>query len=312
MPYQRSSSYCFPKVLVVFALLCVVTFQFGPWSSHPWSSVQGQASLAGIPKKIWQINLASVQTESLIRTQALTWLTTNAGYTYTLMSDQGAKEFISKSFPSRPEIFQLYSGLNTRVLQADYLRYLLLAAEGGVYTDLDTEAKKSIDDWIPSKLHSKVRAVVGLEYDAQDDVPHWGGMQLPVQFCQWTLMSAPGHPLLANMVDHVTQAIPALAATQGHSIGDIRPSEDEILATTGPVAWSKVVFAELSRQMGEEISWRNITGMKDEDGGRLFGDILVLPINAFGTGQEHSGSVREGSEHALLRHTFSGSWRGQG
>lgn len=39
---------------------------------------------------------------------------------------------------------------------------------------------------------------------------------------------------------------------------------------------------------------------------RLFGDILILQIGGFGTGQPHSGSLKDGkAETALVEHTFS-------
>lgn len=34
------------------------------------------------------------------------------------------------------------------ILKADFFRYLILFARGGVYTDIDTVSLKPIDEWI--------------------------------------------------------------------------------------------------------------------------------------------------------------------
>lgn len=41
----------------------------------------------------------------------------------------------------------------------------------------------------------------------------------------------------------------------------------------------------------------------------LFGDILILPIDGFGTGQPHSSNLKDGNaETALVEHSFGMSW----
>ena len=46
----------------------------------------------------------------------------------------------------------------------------------------------------------------------------------------------------------------------------------------------------MSEGTGTEISYLNITGMTEP---RLFGDVLVLPIDGFGAGQPHSKDLFE-------------------
>lgn len=55
------------------------------------------------------------------------------------------------------------------------------------------------------------------------------------------------------------------------------------------------------------LDYRNVSALKQPT---LFGDILILPIDRFGTGQPHSGSLKGGkAEAALVEHSFSMSWR---
>lgn len=88
---------------------------------------------------------------------------------------------------------------------------------------------------------------------------------------------------------------------------DVDYSDEEVLDITGPAGWTEVVFEYLTKAVGEEVSWRNLTGMRSP---RLFGDVLVLPIDAFASGVPHSGASARGKGRALVRHQFQGSWRG--
>jgi hypothetical protein len=84
-------------------------------------------------------------------------------------------------------------------------------------------------------------------------------------------------------------------------------TDEDVLAITGPRGWTLTIYAALSAAAGSNITWHNLTGMREP---RLFGDILVLPIDGFATGLPHSGSTLAGSPDAMVRHEFRGSWRG--
>ena len=65
----------------------------------------------------------------------------------------------------------------------------------------------------------------------------------------------------------------------------------------------------MSEATGTEMSYLNFTGMTER---RLFGDVLILPIDGFGAGQPHSNSKRndnQGPGNIFVRHQFKGSWR---
>lgn len=83
-------------------------------------------------------------------------------------------------------------------------------------------------------------------------------------------------------------------------------SNDDVLGITGPAGWTEVVYMELTRQMGTPITWRNLTGLRKP---KLYGDILVLPINGFASNVPHSNADPNGEGRAVV-HGFHGSWRG--
>lgn len=78
---------------------------------------------------------------------------------------------------------------------------------------------------------------------------------------------------------------------------DVEYSNDDVLGITGPAGWTEVVYAELSKQVGSTITWKNLTGMKEP---RLYGDILVLPINGFASNVPHSGAQDRGKGMMIL------------
>ena len=108
-----------------------------------------------------------------------------------------------------------------------------------------------------------------------------------------------GHPLISRVVTDMVQALQALAANAETSTAELLPTDDEVGQTSGPVIWTRAVLKTLSEATGTEVSWWSSTGITEP---REFGDEMVLPVNWFGTGRLHSGSVREGFEDAFVKH----------
>lgn len=296
-------------VRVSLALIVVVIFLcrpfFAPPSGLPYP--HGPAtSLEDIPQKIWQIYFG-YSPLSDFKDPLQSWIEKNQDCAYTLVSDKGGDRFVQEHYADQPEVLRAFLDLHFPVLRSDFLRYLLLNAAGGAYSDLDTAAIKPFRDWVPPELRSKVRAIVGIEYDQRDDEPYIGMSGTRLQFCQWTMAASPHHPILEKIIASVVKALHALAAKHQTSIHELQPTDDEVVAVTGPTIWTQAVMESLADSTGTSMSYVNITKLKEPT---LFGDILILPIDAFGIGQPHSGSTRDGpADHAYIRHLFKGSWK---
>ncbi len=224
------------------------------------------------------------------------------------MSRKGGDEFVHKYFGDNPRIIEAYNKMPNVGMKSDLLRYLILEAQGGVYTDTDTVALKPIDNWVPAKFRDKVSVVVGIEFDRRDgngwaDIIHW------VQFCQWTIAAAPGHSVFRKMVARILLALDDLSAQHQVPFEKLKPTSFEVMNSTGPAAWSEVVFKQLQEYDPSLTHPKNLSYMTEP---RLYGDILVLTIDGFGMGQPHSNSTNDGTTPAaaLVRHLFKGSWRG--
>lgn len=226
-----------------------------------------------------------------------------------LLGKEGAERFVTEHYSQRPEIAHTFLELDYPIFRADLLRYMLLEAIGGVYSDIDTTALKPIRDWIPQQFLSQTRAVVGIEYDQLDDPGPSHGFIDRISFCQWTLASSPGHPMMTRIVDEVVDALHGMARRNATTIAALKAKDKEVGDVTGPAIWTRVVMESLSIATGSLVTYKNITGLKEP---RLFGDILILPIDGFGTGQSHSGSNQEDDDSALVRHHFSMFWRHDG
>lgn len=227
-----------------------------------------------------------------------------------LLGQEGAENFVREHYSRRPEIAQTFLDLNYTIFRADLLRYMLLEAVGGVYSDIDTIAKKPIRDWIPRQFLSRTRAVVGIEYDQLEDEGPSHGFTERMSFCQWTLASSQGHPMMTRIVDEVVSTLRQMAKENGTTIAALKVKDKEVGEVTGPAIWTRVVMQSLSIASGTSVTYENITGLKEP---RLFGDILILPIDGFGSGQPHSGSSKSDDvDTALVRHRFGMFWRHDG
>lgn len=150
----------------------------------------------------------------------------------TLVNRRGAERFIGRY---GTDVQAVYNAIQNTGMESDLLRYLILHAEGGVYSDIDTIALKAIATWVPEELQDQVGLIVGiesdrLEGDAWADIPHW------VQFCQWTIASTPGHPILDDMVREALLSVHGLSALHGLPLEELAPTYFEVLNSAGPAA----------------------------------------------------------------------------
>ncbi|KAI0403073.1 alpha-1,6-mannosyltransferase Och1 [Xylaria palmicola] len=264
---------------------------------------------------IWQILLphpnkpADALFDPQILADAPSWLTRNPGYGYILIGQAEADDFIATHFSGDTRILDAWRAIENPGVKSDLLRYLMLFIEGGVYTDTDTEALKPIDDWVPEQYRDKAKVVIGIEWD-QLNGGAWAEILHRLQFCQWTIAAAPGHPLFMRMAYRTIYALEDLAAQHNTTLSRLNLSSVEVMTSSGPASWTDAVLEQLKAMDLNVTDVTDFSGMKPT-GPRLYGDILILTIDGFGMGQPHSNSTNDGTipEAALLRHKFRGSWR---
>ena len=222
------------------------------------------------PRKIWQTSrtrLAGLDENDLISVHS--WVKMNPKHRYEILTQYSAESYVKTRFSHRPDIEEIFVDLQDPILRADFIRYLVLLGDGGVYSDIDTTSLKPIEDWVPSAYVNQVNLVVGVEYDKLDG-DRWGDWPLDLQFCTWAILAKPGHLLMEMTVDRVISRLKALAQEQGTTVSGLRASFDDVLNTTGPALFTEAVIEGLAHTTGTNFTWQNITGMTEsklvEDG----------------------------------------------
>ena len=199
--------------------------------------------------------------------------------------------------------------LQKRIFRSDFFRYVAVWALGGIWADVDTWNQRPFDKWIayagtPSAslatLESQVGMVVGMEYD------HFGNANW-TSVCQYVFAAKPGHPVLLEVIAQIVEKAGDIAnrLEQHKDYHDV-----EVLETTGPAFFTKIVTQYIKRRWDSSFNvhrdWHNLSEPK------LFGDILVMPVWAFGAGRGWGPAPTLDDPRVCVGHQFQGSWIGGG
>lgn len=258
------------------------------------------------PAYIWQTWKSTPANDGFeFREQEASWTEQHPGFVHEVISDQVAVHLLRVLYAAVPEVLEAYNALPQPVLKADFFRYLILLARGGIYSDIDTFALKSALQWIPEHVpRESVGLVVGIEADP--DRPDWKDWySRRIQFCQWTIQAKPGHPVLRQIVTHITQE-----TMKRKREGVFVSKEKSVVEFTGPAIWTDILFNyfndaryfDMSHSPGT-VSYLNFTGIEEA---KKVGDVVVLPITSFSPGVQQMGAKEPEDPMAFVKHDFEG------
>jgi len=303
---RRTGLYCAIVIAVVLSTCLWYSRATANWTAYRISDPLSTAPLARpvsddeFPKNIWQTS--SDESREKWANESATWIELNPDWHYEWLSDEGATAFVEENFAHRPSILKFWHDLEVIILRADLLRYLAMLARGGVYGDIDTSNLVPIDEWIPEEFQDgPVNAIVGIEYDDHT----FPIFVRNVSFCQWTLIAKPNHPLFETAVRRVMSNLEYLARFKRTDLRGLKLTKDEVMQATGPGLYTDVVIEVLREQLGEDLSLEDFSGQKEP---KLFGDVLVLPVRGFASGQKHSHSNDPEYGEVFVKHHFGKSW----
>lgn len=289
------------------------------------------------PKIIWQtwkVPITSPDFKSTFRRYTKEWDEKNPDYLYNVIPDSAAHELINHLYSPIPKVLHAYNILPKTILKADFFRYLILFARGGVYSDIDTMGLKPIDKWVSNnqtifETPNNAGVVIGIEADP--DRPDWNDYYARrIQFCQWTIQSKQGHPMLGELIAKITEI--TLEKEKEGVLNKIKGKDagDDIMNWTGPGIFTDEVFKYLNEVITLDssvkiinktpqneynqgldifqkgVNWRFFTLMEHPI---ILDDVLVLPITSFSPGVGHMGSKSLSHPSAYVRHMFEGSWK---
>jgi mannosyltransferase OCH1-like enzyme len=279
-----------------------------------WKRVPSHQSTSTIakkfPRKIWQswkVDPLGFAERDL--TCARTWTAKNPGYRYEVLTDNNDLYYVETHFGpdalNRPDIVDMYRTLTAKIVKADLLRYLVMYVEGGIYTDIDVEALRPIDRFIPDRYDEKeIDMVIGIEVDQPEFNNHIILGKKSQSFCQWTFMCKARLPVMLRLIENIMVWLDEVAKKQNVPISDIHLDFDEVISGTGPSAFTTAVLAEMSIRAGKAVTWDSFHNMAES---KLVGGVLVLTVEAFAAGQGHSDSGNHNARNALVKHRYHAS-----
>lgn len=253
------------------------------------------------PKKIWQ-SWKDDSEDPTERTVGFPhqWRVVNPEHRYERITDANIDTYVADRL-SAP-IFDVFSNLTDPILRADFLRYLVMLVEGGVWADIDVLPHRPISQWIPDEYQNSTNLVVGIENDKHKR-PIWQGSPYSVQIAQYTILAKPNHPAIINLVHRVMENLGRLFESKAP--GDPIRFED-VMSTTGPFAYTQVLMDYFTEVTGIQHTGDELDRLGEP---KLIGDVLVLPKDYFGwLPQDHI--LEAGNPSILVEHLFIGSWRG--
>lgn len=207
-----------------------------------------------------------------VRPLIKSWQDKNPNWTYRFYTDVDCLSFVQKEFP---EYLEAYKSLSKPVERSDFFRYMILLRFGGVYADLDTECRRSFDEFI----QPTDSLIAGWESDFPDEATRikmrFARQQ---QILQWVFAAEAGHPVLKEICDFISKnAESVFSEIENYNT----------LEKTGPGIWTDIVLRH-----------------SDKDP-----QIRILPKSAFGVQPFKYNGLGPDSHLLIVFHHFLGSWK---
>lgn len=262
---------------------------------------------ARFPAYIWQTwKYAPNHPKFAFKDQETSWTNEHPGFVHEVVTDDVAINLVRMLYATVPEVLEAYNALPLPVLKADFFRYLILFARGGIYSDIDTYAIQSAVKWIPGQIpRETVGLVIGIEADPdRSDWAEWYSRR--IQFCQWTIQSKPGHPVLRDIITRITKE--TLSMKNSGKLDNFVGGD--VVELTGPAVWTDTImeyfndgrFFDVAKSPAK-IDYQKFTGMETS---RRVGDVVVLPITSFSPGVGQMGAKEPDDPMAFVKHDFEG------
>lgn len=168
-----------------------------------------------VPKVIWQTSKFKELPPEANATVG-SWRSLNPDHDYHLFDDADVEDFFKEKFPGR--VYDAFSKLPLAVMKADMWRLAIVYYYGGVYADLDTLAKKPINNWIGQ--NPECEAYIGQE-NYKD-------------FCNWAFAAVPRHPVFKRALYTIVEKV--------ERDGGVHPTSREFVhGYTGPTIFTHAI-----------------------------------------------------------------------
>jgi mannosyltransferase OCH1-like enzyme len=195
-----------------------------------------EVSLMLVPKYIFQTTADKTALPSHILSNIHRLKTLNPDWSYFLFDDKDCTSFIKTHYDST--ILNAYMRINPvyGAAKADFFRYLLIYAVGGVYLDVKSTAAMPLDQILLPDDHY----ILASWENGKGDLYEGFGLfpELPPErgeFQTWHIIARPRHPFLERVILGVKHNI------DHYSISDFGVGKMGVLRTTGPIAYTLAI-----------------------------------------------------------------------
>lgn len=310
------------QVITIAAAISIIFVLFQSWSLFsrklvyskplvPFNSPVSTRVDDEIPRKIWyKFGAKGLSHDAIAWTGSC--IEKNPRYAVEFLTDEAADAWVQKRFAHRPDIVEAYLALQIPIIKADWLRYLLLYAEGGMWLDLDVSCNSPVEAWIPPQYKEKASIVVGWEFDTT-----WPGLAPVHELATWTVLAKPGSPHMWTAVEGVLQGLHDVARENDVDVAGITatpPMMGDIVTFCGPRRMTRSIFQSLQRMLNmtdsefqevESSTWFSLEP-------KLVGDVLILPGYSFARSMGfYDEAVMSTIGPPLVEHHYAGSWKNE-
>jgi alpha 1,6-mannosyltransferase len=212
-------------------------------------------SPTGIPEKLWY-KLGAKGLNDDCRQWIEGCLMRNPTYQFEFMTDATSDLYVKRNYVNRPDIVETYLNIPIPILKADFLRYLILYHDGGVWSDLDVSCEEiPINDWIPAKYKESTNLVVGLEFDWAWENDNF----LHSQFASWTVMAKPRSPHLLVIINDILEDFRQKCKDHSVKLPDLKlDMVGHVVDITGPKRMTRGIVKSLEVMIQETIDDRYV------------------------------------------------------
>lgn len=189
-----------------------------------------------IPRKLWQTYDPLPLTNKHIEHIQSSWLRHNRGLAVHLFNDSACDSFVCNSSRFDAALCTAYRSMPLNVMRADIWRYAVVAAEGGIYADIDVECRAPIERWIGSG-----NATSSSSSSCQLIVSPGSANEMQ----QWIIAAVPQHPVLLRVLENIARRAAELAVNTSY--------EHFVHDHTGPYIWSYTIYSALARFTGARV-----------------------------------------------------------
>lgn len=299
-PRRRFVTLSIAAVIVILLCRSWSLAQFTPIRHH----LAPALGTPTFPKKIWY-KLGPKGISDQVRNWTDTCIEQNHEYTAVFLTDAAADNWVRVSYAFRPDIVETYLNLSVPILKADFLRYLLLFAEGGIWFDLDVSCEVPVDEWIPPQYESNISLLVGWEFDVG-----WGENVIH-QLNSWMIMAKPELPHMMMAIEDILQGLNDVCENNGVTIADVTlPMVGDVVDFTGPRRLTRSVYKSLQETLNAtdaefERLERSTWFIREP---KVLGDVLILPGFSFASSMNTYNEM-DIVGPPLVRHHYLGSWK---